>query len=503
MTALTPQSLAVGAGALLAAEVAYLLLRKRFPAFRPRLTYHLWAVALAVLAAIAYSGASPEANLGGRLLLAAVLVLSAVVLFALVEALVLLRPWKPDRGPSMPKLARDVLGLAIVVAVALYAATAVLGQPLAPLLVSSTVVSAVIGLALQDTLKNIFSGMALDLEKPFQPGDWLLLDGDVRAQVIEMSWRSTHLRTREGLNIYEPNANLSVSRLVNYGSGKRPVAIEIRVGLPYGAPPAEVKEILREAAQSAPGVVERPPTRVFVESFDDHAITYFLRVWTRRVRAIARIRDAVDSRIWYQLKRHGIEIPFPIRTVHMHEAPDMEKHRGAKALRKATELFSAVDIFRDLDAEVIARLAAASVRRLYDTGETLVEEKAEGGSLFVLERGSVRVLKADPKLGGKQVELAVLGEGAFFGEMSLLTGEPRSATVVARGHCGALELGKGPMAAALEQNPRIAEFLSRALARRQEETAAALEGERGRAAAAAPADSQTLLRRIRTFFSLR
>ncbi len=501
MPAPAPEALAVALGALVLLEGGYLLLRKRFPGFRPRLTYHLWALALATVAALMTVGF--ELGPGVRLVLAAAVVLSAVVLFALVDALVLQRPWNAELGPSLPKLARDVLGLVVIVAAALWAAAAILGQALGPLLVSSTVISAVIGLALQDTLKNIFSGMALDLEKPFQPGDWLLIDGQLRAQVVEMSWRSTHLRTREGLDVYEPNANLSVSRLVNYGSGARAVGIELRIGLPYGAPPAEVKEVLRQAAQSAPGVVSRPPTRVFVESFGDHAITYFLRVWTKRVGNLARFRDGVNSRIWYQLKRQGIEIPFPIRTIHMHEAPDMERHRGEKALAKATELFSAVDLFRDLDPQIVRRLAAASQRRLFDAGETLVEENAAGRSLFVLERGSVRVLKADPALGGKQVELAVLGEGAFFGEMSLLTGEPRSATVVAREHCGVLELGKDAMAATLEEDPRIAEFLSQALARRQQETAAALEGERGRAASAAvPADPRTFLRRIRTFFSL-
>ncbi len=501
MTALTPKALAIALGALVLLELFYLLLRKRLPGFRPRLRFHVLALALAAL--VALDGFHGDASFGVKLIQAVAVVFFAMVLFALVESLVLQRPWKPELGPSMPKLARDVIGLAILVAAVLYSISAILDQPIGPLLVSSTVASAVIGLALQDTLKSIFSGIALEFEKPFKPGDWLLIDGETRAQVVEMSWRSTHLRTKEGLDVYEPNANLSVSRLVNYGSGARPVAIEIRVGLPYGAPPAEVKEILRQAAISARGVVDRPPTRVFVESFDDHAITYFLRVWTRQVGAVARFRDAVNSRIWYQLKRHGIDIPFPIRTVHMHEATDMEKHRGEKALSKATELFSAVDIFSGLDPAIVRRLAAASVRRLYDAGEALVEEGAAGRSLFVLERGSVRVLKTDPELEGKQVELAVLEEGAFFGEMSLLTGEPRSATVVAREHCGVLELGKEAMAATLEEDPRIAELLSQALARRQQETAATLEDERGRASSATgPADSRTLLRRIRTFFSL-
>lgn len=105
MTALAPQALAIALGVLVLAEGAYLFLRKRFPAFRPRLTYHLWALALATLAALAFAGLDLEARLGTKLLMAAVLVLSAVVLYALVEALVLLRPWNAELGPSMPSCA--------------------------------------------------------------------------------------------------------------------------------------------------------------------------------------------------------------------------------------------------------------------------------------------------------------------------------------------------------------------------------------------------------------
>jgi CRP-like cAMP-binding protein len=277
----------------------------------------------------------------------------------------------------------------------------------------------------------------------------------------------------------------------------------MRIGLPYGVPPAEIKEALLEAARSAPGTVDRPPVRVMLESFDDHAITYFMRIWTRRVANLTRFRDGVNSRIWYQLKRRNIDIPFPIRTIHMHEAPDMEVHRQSKAQRKATELFSLVDIFQGLDREVVEQLAAASQRRLFDAGETLVNEGDEGESLFVIERGSVRVTKSDPEQEGKSVDLAVLDEGAFFGEMSLLTGEPRSATVLAREHCGVLRLGKKALASTLEADPRIAEELSRALASRRLDTSETLEDRRGRAAAEAGLDDeQTFLRRIRTFFSL-
>ena len=499
MTENWPQAVGLAVGLVLALEILYLFLRKRVSGFQLRLLYHLWVANLALVVLLRELNYQRPWQLAA----ASAVILSTLVLFALVDAVILQRPWNTARGPFIPKLGRDVLRLGLLIAAAWYAATVILDQPVGPLLVSSTVLSAVIGLALQDTLKNIFSGMALDLEKPFKPGDWLMIDGQIRARVIDMSWRSTHLRTNEGLDIYEPNANLSVSRLVNYGSGDQPVAVEIRIGLPYGVPPAEIKEALIEAATSAPGTLDRPPVRVMLESFDDHAITYFMRVWTRRVSNVARFRDSVNSRIWYQLKRRNIEIPFPIRTIHMHEAPDMEVHRQSKAVRKAFELFNKIDIFEVLDDEVVRQLAANSERRLFDTGETLVREGDEGDSLFVIERGSVRVSKSDPEQGGKNVDLAVLEEGAFFGEMSLLTGEPRSATIQAREHCGVLLLGKRALASTLEADPRIAEKLSRALAARRQDTTETLEDRRGKAAAElVQEDEQTFLRKIQAFFSL-
>jgi CRP-like cAMP-binding protein len=187
----------------------------------------------------------------------------------------------------------------------------------------------------------------------------------------------------------------------------------------------------------------------------------------------------------------------------MHEAPDMEQHRQAKGLRKAHELFSRIDIFQEPDDEVIRELAAASMRRLFDGGEVLVREDEEGDSLFVIERGAVRVAKSDPEQGGKSIDLAVLDEGAFFGEMSLLTGEPRTATITAREHCGVLILSRDALAPLLAADPRIAESLSRALAARRQDTAATFEDRRAQQLDEAVTDDEkTILRRIRSFFSL-
>jgi len=99
-----------------------------------------------------------------------------------------------------------------------------------------------------------------------------MLDGETPVRVVDMSWRSTRLRTKEGVEIFEPNANLSVSRVFNYGSGDRPVGFLFDVGLPYGVPPSVAKRVLLEAAASAPETVQPPAVRVFVQAFDEHSI---------------------------------------------------------------------------------------------------------------------------------------------------------------------------------------------------------------------------------------
>ena len=500
--------LGIAIGLLIGLELLFLMIRRSSRHFKLNVLYHVWAISLAMYLGLRLSGSIDAESFWVRILTSLTLLFSVLVLISLVDAFLLQRPWMQGERSMVPKLAMDVLRVAIVAGVAFYAATEIMHYPVSHIVVSSTVVSAVVGLALQDTLRNVFSGMALDMERPFSRGDWLLLDGTTRVQVIDVSWRSVRLRTKEGVEIYEPNGNMANARLMNYGSGSRPVAVSLSVGLPYGVPPAEAIESLERAARSSPDTLAAPPVRVFLESFNDSSIQYGLRVWTRRVATLKRFRSEVNARIWYELKRNGIEIPFPIRTVHLHEAPDMAEHSEQKALQKASELFSQIDIFEVLSDDVVRQLAASSRRRLFDAGEPLVSEGDAGDSLFVIEKGSVEVVKTgDGPISKRnreaEVKLAVLDEGSFFGEMSLLTGEPRSATVVAKTHCGVLTLSKASLAPVLEADPRIAESFSRVLATREQATEASLEDHRSTAHDRySEQDQKSILRRIQTFFSL-
>ncbi|HVS03805.1 MAG TPA: mechanosensitive ion channel family protein, partial [Thermoanaerobaculia bacterium] len=428
-------------------------------------------------------------------------VLTAWVLFSLLDSLVFQRPWNLARGPMMPKLARDVLRVGVLAGTVLVAATAILDQPLPAVLVSSTVLSAVVGLALQDVLKNVFAGMALELEKPFDRGEWLLLDGQP-AQVLETSWRSVKLRTLEGLDVYEPNATFSGARLTNLGSGARPMALTFRVGVSYEAPPARVKEALLRAARAAPGGLESPAPQAIVESYGDSAILYRLRVWTRQVGELGRFQDAVNSRVWYELKRQGLTIPFPIRTVMLRHVEEEAGRDQAAFRERATALLADLPLFRDLAPDASRQLAAAARHQHYDHGEVLVREGERGDSLFVIDQGRVVITKSGAMVGTGTIDLASLGPGGFFGEMSLLTGEPRSATVTADGPVEVLVLPREALAPLLAADPGMAEQLSAAVIERQAEVRARLDRrERQRTVEEIQAES-SLLERIRSFFKL-
>lgn len=489
-----------GGAIVLCAELFYWGLRRWLPGFRPRWIYHLWVVFTATTLGIAVDPHVPTDHWVFKLTATVAILLGALIFFAIVDAAVLGRPRASGLGPRMPKLVRDVLRILVLVAFFLVAATQVLGLELSAVLVSSTVLSAVIGLALQDVLGNVFAGMALQLEQPFSTGDWLEIDGTL-ARVVEMSWRATRLRTNDGVDLIEPNASIAGARLINYGSGEQPVGLNFHVGVSYSAPPAVVKAALREAALQVRETVTSPAPEAFVESFGDSAVQYRLRVWTRAVSSSMGFRDAVNSRIWYQLQRRGLEIPFPIRTVHLHSQPSQNPQPDT-ALEARLKLLSRIELFKDFDDERRRRLAQQARRELYDNGEKLVREGEQGDSLFVVDAGRAIVTKTGPTGATTAIELAVLGPGDFFGEMSLLTGEPRSATVSAEGSCEVLVLSKDAMEPLMQEDPELAAALSRMLAARRLDLEHRLEDRRARGTHEQIATEDSLLQRIRSFFKL-
>jgi small-conductance mechanosensitive channel len=215
------------------------------------------------------------------------------------------------RGETVvPALLRQLIGLAVfLIGVSLVFKT-ILAVSLTALLATSAIITAVIGLALQDTLGNLFAGLALHLEKSLRVGD-MLRAGETYGTVEELSWRTIKLRTLEGHVLLVPNALAGRERLEIFPRPGRPIARALRVGLDYDASPERAREALESAMRSIPGIVKHPAPVVYLRTFDDHAITYEVRYWLDDYARLLEVDSKVRERVWYSLDRAISRSPTP------------------------------------------------------------------------------------------------------------------------------------------------------------------------------------------------
>ena len=506
MPTLWLRPLAAAVATVVGLELVYVLLRRHFPRLIERLRLQIWILSVTLATFLSLGRGEPLLpwGLDEPLLKAAgfvAVVLTLELAYRTFDRLGFARRVDERGRPAVPQLVRDIGAWFAVVAAIVIGGSWFYGLDLKTFLLPSAVVSAVLGFALQDVLKNVFAGLALQTEKPFDIGDWLVVDGQAR-RVVEMSWRSTHLRNNLGVDFRLPNAHLVASEIVNLGSGDRPVGFTVEVGVAYGAPPRLVKDSLERAAAATPGVAAEPAPLAVVTGFGDSAVQYQVRYWSTRVHSTNRQHDAVATRIWYQLHRDGWSIPFPLRTVQLETAERIAEDRRAWRTGRAEELLERTDLFASLAPEVRRRLAEAARIEYYDAGEKLVAEGDAGDSLLLLSRGRVGVSKAGARAGAPAIQLATLEAGSYFGEMSLLTGAPRSATVTAEGAVETFLLDREALAPILESDPAIAETLSKQLAERSAATAARIEDRIDSGRRDVLADHRPLLARIRGFFRL-
>jgi small-conductance mechanosensitive channel len=222
------------------------------------------------------------------------------------------------RGLRLPPLLVGVSFLVAYSAVALLIFRVAFPEVgIAPLLATSAVTSLVLGLALQPILGNFFAGLVLTVERPFRINDWIRVGGPsgIEGRVVDITWRTTHVRTRDNDNLIIPNGKISETEILNYYY-PHPLHMErIYVGAHYRTPPHRVERALLDAATRVEGLVENPSSQVFVVKFDDSAVTYELRVWTGDIANLPRIRSQTHREIWEEFRRQDISIPYPIRTL--------------------------------------------------------------------------------------------------------------------------------------------------------------------------------------------
>ena len=234
----------------------------------------------------------------------------------------------------------------------------------------------------------------------------------------------------------------------------------MEVSASYDAPPNLVKAVIREALRDDPDMVAGRDPEVLLVDFADSAVKYRVRFWISDFEADERVKDRVRSLTYYAFKRHGITIPYPIQ-VQMSTA---EANLVPPAAGVDEKLLFAVPMFSSLSDQERAELLKVARPVAYAAGEIVVRQGDEGGSLFAIRRGDVSV-----RLAGADGRVAHLHAGDVFGEMSLLTGEKRSATVAAETDCDLLEIEKEGFRRLVLANPSMLQRVTEATAARRQE----------------------------------
>ena len=397
---------------------------------------------------------------------------------------------------SAPKIFRDLSTGIVYLVVALVALRAVGVEP-GSILTTSALLTAVIGLSLQDTLGNLVSGLALQMQRPFDVGDWIEVDTQA-GQVTEVTWRATSIMTLDRIEVILPNASVAKAAIRNYSRPSKVSRRKLVIGITYAAIPSEVHAVLGAAAADAPGVLPSPAARARTKSFGESSILYEVLFFVDDFARSLDVDGAVADRIYHALEQHGIAVPFPTRAVLLAPpTPTGEKKRDDERARIA-RVMGALELMQRLPEDSRGVLIERAALRRHGPGETVVRKGDPSREMFIVERGALAVeVPRDPE-GVSEVAQLVAGE--YFGEMGLLTGEVRSATVRAKTVCDLVVIDQDAFHQVLAAHPEVIEHMGGLLASRQAGLEAAAASDERRP----PAEERQrhFISQIRSFFKL-
>ena len=493
----------VAIGFILAAFLLFIFV----PTGRKRIRTSLLLFGLAVIgllasAALLSYGVAPD-NLVYRVIRwlslftesTAIIILASVFVFDVALAAIRLKP---------PRILRDLM-LAftyIIVALTLLSRS---GFDLAGIVATSAVITAVIGFSLQDTLGNIMGGMALQMEHTINVGDWIRVD-DVEGRVKEIRWRQTSIETRNWDTVVIPNSVLMKGKVILLGQREgQPLQRRqwVYFNVDFRFAPTDVINAVETAlcAEPIPKVASNPAPHCLLIDFKDSYAAYAARYWLTDM-AVNDPTDAlVRSRIYSALRRADIPLSIPAQSVFVTEESESRRERKhGEEIERRVKALQNVELFNRLTDEERKELAARLKVAPFVRGEALTKQGATAHWLYIIIKGDAEVQVA---VNGSSEKVANLGAGDFFGEMGMMTGEPRRATVIAETDVLCYRVDKDSFKGIITRRPEIAEDISHVLARRRVELEAIREELNEETIRQRMRSAQTaFLDRIREFFWL-
>jgi small-conductance mechanosensitive channel len=439
---------------LLLTEAAVRLRRRGSPLESPvRVVRNLLVPALAAYVLLAHVAGLDPQSYPVRVVLTLAWIFGLHAAFSFLNVALFAAVHRESWRARVPNLARDLARLLLVLVGAALVLSTVWGTNLAGLVTALGVGSVVLGLALQDPLGNLYSGVILLFEQPFVVGDWLRV-GDTVGQVVEVNWRAVHLLVGGTEVQVIPNSALAKGSFGNVSRPTRQHAETITLDFSHDDPPNKVKRVLRTAASRTPGVLEEPAPSAATVSYKKSAVRYALVFHVADYAEAGPVRDELLTRIWYAARRHRLRI----RT--RHADPDA----AARAPLPAEDL----RVFPQLGLARAGGLGEGLSRgavRQYARGERVVAEGEVLSGLHLILGGHVALTVRDG--AGQEKEVARLARGEFFGEKALLGVAISDVTVTALEDLEVLVLEGEALQALVEQTPRAAQEVGRVLEARR------------------------------------
>lgn len=381
------------------------------------------------------------------------------------------RPLEEKTQRSIPRIIRNFFSIFIYLIAAMIIVAFVFDQKLTSLLATSGVIAMIIGLAIQINIANIFSGIAINLERPFRIGDWVQIGNFKEGKVVDINWRSTRIQSRDGSVLCIPNNQASESPIENFSYPDEGYFKYFTIHVDPIHPPERVKKVLLDAALSTEGVLDEPPpgtrflglTAGMTGQSESWAANYLISVYVSDYGKKFAHNEAIWLSVWTHLRYAGIRHVMERQEVHL-LFQGMQKHIGEK-ITTPLSILQELDIFDPFSDEAKADLSRRMRHRFYAPGDMIVRQGDAGDSLFIIVEGTLGVwTRLD---NGESIEVARLGAGNFFGEMALLTGEPRTATIIAITESRIYEITKEDIIPLIEKQPEISWALSEVLSERR------------------------------------
>ncbi len=394
-----------------------------------------------------------------------------------INRLVLIFIWEtldqrhaPD---TVPKLMKDIVFLMIMLIILTCIIGLVFQKPITMIWAASGAIGFVIGLAARSLIQDTFTGLAISLERSYKIGDWIRVHTDgnehqIVGKVVELNWRTTYIQKRNDNIVIVPNSVMGTTLITNYMRPSDLRRMKIMVNLDFQIPAKRAIRVLMSAVQAAVsdnGPLEYPQPEVHLENTSEFGVTYKIFYSQKADTSPDKLRTIVLSNILDYLHISGLSLAYPKEDVFIAKMP--QRQLQTKSVEGRAELLSRIELFEELTSAELNILATEMHERNYNKRAEIIKYNRSGDSMFILLEGVLDVFTILEDKGDSEIKVARIVPGDFFGEMSLLTGEKRSATIRAITNAVVYEITKENMQKLFQQRPEIVETMSLIIAERK------------------------------------